>query len=606
MACAWGCAGIWLGTNIKLPCLGDTVLWEAEMKPSGNSWVTTYFSEHEDTNDSPCVPLNLYVLSLHWSLMTITSIGYGDIGATRQEEYILTCVCMVIGSLTWASIIGIACSLFSTIDPFTLELERTMGELSSLAKDKQLEPDLRHRLREYFCNAHHTNRSMRYTELLTQLSPSLRGEVAMICSLFHDCSFFASLSQGLIVALSLRLIHRLYTPSEPIEGVALYICQRGLAAREGRVFCTGSYWGEDFILNSPHLINLTPANALTYCELAILTRSILDPLLLQYPADQKIVRRNQVRFTVSKGLLRMVRNMRRELARIRQERDSGTSVDDGSVPLLNVTSAAELALWNKYFGHHGEEPQPNLNNYKKFNASASSMSLPSYGCSTNAAFHHRSAAEEDINAAERATKSATLLSFGRATTVGGGCTPPRSLQTRGLAFEATEDNDSEQQEVFFRDDIVRRPSTTTRRRCSSIYGHPHGAGARAQGQRLLRLPAGRILGGPQNSVENPRVGVGGPTTSRMVGGDVTSSGSSTMGGLASCDEVVRVVNSETSRPSVKSWRVLHEEIPTSKQLATYASLDTIQSNVDAVMETQMKLLELVADISERIGPAPVS
>merc|ERR1719160_1662417 len=75
---------------------------------NGRSWIVTHFPaaaeaasvpEEEQQGpryvDTPCNRFHLYVACLHWSVMTITSIGYGDIVPTRYEEYYLSIFCML-------------------------------------------------------------------------------------------------------------------------------------------------------------------------------------------------------------------------------------------------------------------------------------------------------------------------------------------------------------------------------------------------------------------------------------------------------------------------------------------------------------------------------
>ena len=39
------------------------------------------------TPANPCFPSHIYAAPLHWSTMSITSIGYGDVVPVRFEEY---------------------------------------------------------------------------------------------------------------------------------------------------------------------------------------------------------------------------------------------------------------------------------------------------------------------------------------------------------------------------------------------------------------------------------------------------------------------------------------------------------------------------------------
>ena len=64
-------------------------------------------------------PGNLYAASLYWSMMTLTSVGFGDIAATFNNPVEMT-VCsflMLASSLVWAQVIGTFCGVIATFNP---------------------------------------------------------------------------------------------------------------------------------------------------------------------------------------------------------------------------------------------------------------------------------------------------------------------------------------------------------------------------------------------------------------------------------------------------------------------------------------------------------
>ena len=81
-------------------------IFDLSEEKTGISWVVILY--HPDTGkhspDNPCAPLAIYASALHWSLMTVTSIGYGDIVPTRLEEYYVGCICQLVGACAWAYI----------------------------------------------------------------------------------------------------------------------------------------------------------------------------------------------------------------------------------------------------------------------------------------------------------------------------------------------------------------------------------------------------------------------------------------------------------------------------------------------------------------------
>jgi potassium voltage-gated channel Eag-related subfamily H protein 7 len=65
--------------------------------------------------------LDVYVACLHWSMMTITSIGYGDIVPSNSVEYAVCVVFMLFAGVAWAHIIGEICGIAAAGDPVESE-----------------------------------------------------------------------------------------------------------------------------------------------------------------------------------------------------------------------------------------------------------------------------------------------------------------------------------------------------------------------------------------------------------------------------------------------------------------------------------------------------
>ena len=67
--------------------------------------------------------------ALYWSAMTVTSIGYGDIGATAfnpVEQAVCTGL-MLTSSLVWAQVIGTYCGVVATLNPELREFRDTVS-----------------------------------------------------------------------------------------------------------------------------------------------------------------------------------------------------------------------------------------------------------------------------------------------------------------------------------------------------------------------------------------------------------------------------------------------------------------------------------------------
>jgi len=117
--------------------------------PDSVTWIAALEASKGATFDRN-QPFSIYNVALYWSLMTITSIGYGDITAQSQAEYAMATLIMLLGSCMWAHILGSACAAVTTLDSERMHHEQRMDSVLMMSRDRHLPVDLRRRLRGYF------------------------------------------------------------------------------------------------------------------------------------------------------------------------------------------------------------------------------------------------------------------------------------------------------------------------------------------------------------------------------------------------------------------------------------------------------------------------
>jgi potassium voltage-gated channel Eag-related subfamily H protein 7 len=108
-----------------------------------------------------------YAVSLYWSVMTITSIGYGDILPTNRSEHLLCVVFMLIGASFWAYIIGSACSILASLNVDTLAFRQNMDHLNYFIHDQKISFSMAKELRALFLKSRSLQRINNYKHLYT-------------------------------------------------------------------------------------------------------------------------------------------------------------------------------------------------------------------------------------------------------------------------------------------------------------------------------------------------------------------------------------------------------------------------------------------------------
>ena len=206
-----------------------------------------------------CVPpWDMYSASIYFAMMSITSIGYGDISATPQNaaEQGVATVLMLLGGMLWSNVVATFCGVIATANPDTTEFRATMDALNRFMSSQQIPPEMQRRLREYFHQSKHLQDTINRRHLLEKMSPQLAGEVALTCNekWLNKVWFLRGAGQEFVVQIALQLQAMVFTIGEVVSNGFLYIIHRGIALYGGRVLTAGSTWGEDMLLESQWLV----------------------------------------------------------------------------------------------------------------------------------------------------------------------------------------------------------------------------------------------------------------------------------------------------------------------------------------------------------------
>lgn len=131
---------------------------------------------HGDIGMAGCVGHGgVYISALHWSMMTITSIGYGDISPTNISEYNVCIVLMLIAGVTWAYIIGEICRVATNGNPVTRRANEAEDAINHLMASESLPDEFRQKVRTYLVHSTHAMHDTRRKGIVKSLSPTLAG-----------------------------------------------------------------------------------------------------------------------------------------------------------------------------------------------------------------------------------------------------------------------------------------------------------------------------------------------------------------------------------------------------------------------------------------------
>jgi len=259
-----------------------------------NNWVVKY-----GVQDLPVG--ELYIVALYWAVMTMSTIGYGDVTPATTAERVVATFGMFIGSSIFAYIVGAVTGTVATMGKRKTDFYELMDAVNTYMEEVQLPNPQRMRIREYFRHRFNTGTLHSNTDLLDKMSPALREGVATHthAGWIRDIPYFTNCNNDFVVKVALSLEHRTFAPHELVitlyeDTDVMYIVKAGVCACKGMIYTSGKVFGEDMITsiikpneNKRHYT----ARSLTFSDVYALQKNSLTDLLDKYESTYAEVRR---------------------------------------------------------------------------------------------------------------------------------------------------------------------------------------------------------------------------------------------------------------------------------------------------------------------------
>ncbi|EKX40720.1 hypothetical protein GUITHDRAFT_113250 [Guillardia theta CCMP2712] len=144
--------------------------WIGSLNP-GNSWVSKYIFGCCDTSITlltaegygesgtecyhpsalPSVEV-LYVQSIYWSFVTLSTVGYGDITPCNEMEMMYTSAAMVLGSALFAYIVGSISTVAMSANNQDLKMKERVQVMQEYLTERKFPADISDRVRKHCMN----------------------------------------------------------------------------------------------------------------------------------------------------------------------------------------------------------------------------------------------------------------------------------------------------------------------------------------------------------------------------------------------------------------------------------------------------------------------
>jgi len=255
------------------------------MEEASLSWVDQYFDGFGEPQPSIS---ERYVAAFYWALVTMSTIGYGDVTPTTTAERCFGVVAMFAGTSIFAYVVGSVCTIVGNMDKRSNEFYELIDSLNAFMTENKFDQELRQRLRAFFRYRRRNATVQEYQILLQKMSPALRGEVAtLLCGKWvNSIPFFHQAPTEFLEEIAQTLNVETFPQGEKIihggeVNERLFIVQRGVVGGKGRVFTAGKVFGEDILCGDG--VSTYTARALTFADVYTLHRADLHRVCAAFP-----------------------------------------------------------------------------------------------------------------------------------------------------------------------------------------------------------------------------------------------------------------------------------------------------------------------------------
>uniref|UniRef100_K3WZY9 Cyclic nucleotide-binding domain-containing protein n=1 Tax=Globisporangium ultimum (strain ATCC 200006 / CBS 805.95 / DAOM BR144) TaxID=431595 RepID=K3WZY9_GLOUD len=238
-----------------------------------------------------------YIASFYWSMMTMTTVGYGDITVRTNTGRLFSLAAMVVGGGIFAYGISNVVALFQQLYVDETEHRHKMDNVNTFMHSRSLPRKLRDEIRANFFHMRKATRESKQHdyEIFQQMSRTLQSNVAtLFCQemMPRKMPFLAGCNAEFIHELYLSMEVRCYLPGEDIirqddYGTEMYFLFVGhvqvfLSHTKVAALGPSAFFGEFGIFN-PKKPRLATIQALDFCETHCIQRRELFRILVCHP-----------------------------------------------------------------------------------------------------------------------------------------------------------------------------------------------------------------------------------------------------------------------------------------------------------------------------------
>eukprot|EP01043_Picozoa_sp_COSAG02_P056697 COSAG02_NODE_6763_length_3375_cov_1.492369_3_plen_331_part_00 len=177
-------------------------------------WVERTYGKGDSL--STATLMDYYLKSFYWAMMTMTTVGYGDVSPQTGWETSVAIVGMIIGGFTFGLIVsqlGELSKQQNVAEVMRLEKFDLIGAMLRDEPAKMVDPTLKRRVLEYYDYAYIRQTAMDYRSLVLDCPPALRDKLAQQmrwvdgngAGILHNVPFFFGLDTVSSIEICARM-----------------------------------------------------------------------------------------------------------------------------------------------------------------------------------------------------------------------------------------------------------------------------------------------------------------------------------------------------------------------------------------------------------------
>jgi hypothetical protein len=156
--------------------LGCFWFFTATMSGHETTWLTEYDGGSGLAENGATV-WRQYLYSIYWALMTLTTVGYGDITPQNNTERMYALFALLIGALVFGYMLSSIGDLVGSLDKQGAVVQEKLADVKEFTRWHKLSPDLAAKVRKYYEFFYSKQGPLDDQEMVNQLAPTLARDV---------------------------------------------------------------------------------------------------------------------------------------------------------------------------------------------------------------------------------------------------------------------------------------------------------------------------------------------------------------------------------------------------------------------------------------------